>query len=301
MKNIKLPPTYKYIGVFPTMKCPLSCSYCINNDGGSINRKKFKEISGEDWVRALNRINSDYIPITFSGGEPGYHKDFIDIIKNIKPELKLNLLTNLYWKPKVLKRFIEEINPKRLNEDLKYPSIRASYHPEQMGNGDLLIDKVIKLKNSGFNIGIESVMYPSDEQLRSIEQMSIRCRNEDISFRVKSFAGTYEDIDDKGQRFSKLYGNFFRHPNSVEQKKTKSCLCKTSELIIGPNADIYRCHRDLYSQENPRGNLLNYDFEIQDIFRGCDNYGKCNPCDVKLKTNSNQELGHTSVEIKNVK
>ena len=299
MKPIIIPETYKYIAIFPTFRCTLNCSYCINANDKNFSRLS-KEISGEEWIRGLNRIISLNVPLTFSGGEPTIHPDFLYIIKNIKPELGINILTNLYWTQGLLDKFISEIDSKRISGNPKYPSIRVSYHPEQMGDGKELMKNILRLKNAGFNAGIEVVNYPSDEQGRAIEQMGIECRNNGLSFRVKSFIGKYEGKDDFGSSFVMKRGNYTKYPDSLFQDKTKFCVCKTSELIIGPNGDVFRCHRDLYNQENAVGNILNPEFEIQDIFKSCDKYGNCNPCDVKSKSNSNQELGHTSVEIKDI-
>jgi len=300
MKSLILPESYKYIAVFPTFRCSLNCSYCINTNDKTFSRHS-KEISGEGWIRALNRLESPNFPVSFSGGEPGVHPDFIKIINGIKPELRRNILTNLYWKPGLLERFISEIPPEAIKGSPKYPSMRVSYHPEQMGDGKKLLERVLKLKDAGFSIGIEVVNYPSDEQSLAIEQMGIECRNLDLSFRIKSFAGIYDGKDDFERPFFMIRGNYSRYPDSVFQQNTKSRICKTTELIIGPDASVFRCHRDLYSQENPIGNLLDPEFEIKDIFRDCDKYGKCNPCDVKSKSDSSQELGHTSVIIKDKK
>ena len=98
MKKIKIPKDYKYICAFLTMRCNLNCSFCLNSidKNKDFNRTKFKELSGKEWVDALNRIKSRKdIPITFSGGEPFLYKDFIYILNNIKPELNINILTNL--------------------------------------------------------------------------------------------------------------------------------------------------------------------------------------------------------------
>ena len=74
-------------------------------------------------------------------------------------------------------------------------------------------------------------------------------------------------------------------------------MCKTSELLIDPFGEVYRCHHDLYNQLNTVGSILDPEFEIKDIFRSCQYYGNCNPCDVKIKNNFQQVFGHTSVEI----
>jgi len=229
-------------------------------------------------------------PITFSGGESFLHPDFIYIINNLKPELNIDILTNLYFGEKGLERFISEVNPDRIRRDAPYASIRVSYHPEQM-DAEKLVRNVKKMQDAGFSIGIWAVLYPSPTQLSAINQMQFICRDYGIDFRVKEYTGWY-----KGE----LYGDYSRYPDAVFQEKTKRCLCRTSELIIGTDGKVYKCHRDLYAEENPVGNLLDKNFQIEDIFRDCDNYGHCHPCDVKVKTNYKQQLGYTSVEIKNI-
>lgn len=293
MRPIIIPQNYKYIATFLTMRCNLNCSFCLNSIDKSkeFNRLKFKELSGEQWVEALNRIKSrPEVPISFSGGEPFLHSDFIYIINNLKQDINIDILTNLSYLNAV-EKFLEQVDPNRIKRNAPYASIRVSYHPEQMGNGEKLIETVKKLKNAGFSIGIWSVLYPSFKNLSAINQMQFRCRDAGIDFRLKEYTGIY-----KGD----LYGDYSKYPKSVLSNELKKCFCKTSELIIGPNGNIYKCHRDLYEEEFPIGNLLDPNFELKDEFRICDKYGQCHPCDVKLKTNYKQELRDTSVDIKDI-
>jgi len=290
MRSIKLPEAYKYIAVFPTMRCNLKCSFCLNAFSKDFNRNRFHEISGEQWIKALNRIETrEDVPITFSGGEPFLHPEFIHILNNLKSSINIDILTNLYNET-LVNKFINNVSPKRIKRNSPYASIRVSYHPEQM-EAERLIKNVKLLQDAGFSVGIWAVQYPSSHQLQSITQMQFLCKAEGIDFRLKDFTGAY-----KGE----LYGDYSKYPNSVSNSIPKKCLCKTSELIIGPNGNIYRCHRDLFAEENPVGNLLDENFQIEDRFRQCDKYGNCHPCDVKLKTNHKQQLGHTSVEIKDI-
>ncbi len=292
-KKVVIPDTYKYISAFLTMRCNLNCSFCLNSldKNKEFNRKKFREISGKQWVEALNRVQPRRdIPVTLSGGEPFLHRDFIYILNNLKPELNIDILTNLSYE-KGLEEFIKSVKPERVKRDSPYASIRVSYHPEQMGDGKRLVENVKRFKDSGFSIGIWSVLFPSPQQLSAINQMQFRCRDSGIDFRLKEFTGEY-----KGE----LYGDYSKYKNSVLQEKTEECLCKTSELLIAPNGNIYRCHRDLYEGENSVGSLLSPEFEIENIFRQCNKYGQCHPCDVKVKTNYKQQFGHTSVEIKKI-
>ncbi len=289
MKPIKLPETYKYLAVFLTMRCNLNCSFCLNAFDKSFDRKNFlDELTGGEWVKALNRIESKpTVPITFSGGEPGIHKDFIYIINNLKKELDIDILTNLTWGGN-LDKFIEQIDPERLKRTAPYASIRVSYHPEEMDIYRLIKD-VKKMQDAHFSIGIWSVLYPSNKQLSAINRAQFICRNNGIDFRLKEYTGEY-----KGE----MYGNYSKYLGALEQKFRKKVLCKISELIIGPNANVYKCHRDLYAEEHPIGNLLDNNFQIEDIYRECNNFGYCHPCDIKVKTDYKQKLGYTSVNIK---
>ena len=302
MKKAVLPDGYKYIAALVTMRCNLNCSFCLNAFDRRFDRRRFEEISAEKWAEALNRIDSrPDVPVTFSGGEPFLHKGFIRIINHLKPELPIDILTNLQWGKKGVERFIREVEPERLKRNSPYASIRVSYHPEQMRDSQKLVDDAKRLQDAGFSIGIWAVQYPSPQQLEAITQMQFRCRNSGIDFRLKDFTGRYEGKDDFGRDFSITYGDYSKYPGSAFSNQLRRCKCRTSELLIGPNASVYRCHRDMYAEENSIGSLLDENFELKDIFRPCNNYGQCHPCDVKAKTNYRQQLGHTSVEITETK
>lgn len=287
--ELKLPKDYKYIAAFLTMRCNLNCSFCLNNleKSKGFNRTSFKEMSGKEWVEALNRLKTPpNVPITFSGGEPMLHPDFIYIINNLKPSLNIDILTNFYNK-RLVDKFIKQVDPIRVSRPAPYPSIRVSYHPAQM-DPKILIENVKRAQDAGFSIGIFSVLYPSSEQLSAIVQMQFLCKEAGIDFRVKDFTGSY-----KGE----IYGDYSKYPDSYSGKPRK-CKCKTSELIVGPNGNVYKCHRNLYKEEFPLGSLLDKKFIVKSEYRNCSRYGECHPCDVKCKTSYKQKLGHTSVEIK---
>jgi len=105
MKEIIIPETYNYIGVFLTF----ACNYCINY----FEEVKFdkRNISGEEWVKGLNRIVSrDDLPLSLQGGEPTVNKDFYYIINNIKPKLSIDILTNIQFN---VDEFICRVGPER--------------------------------------------------------------------------------------------------------------------------------------------------------------------------------------------
>lgn len=281
MKTIVMPESYNYIAVFLTFACNLKCSFCINNFERYARSAKRKLLSGKEWVEGLNRIISKPdLPITLQGGEPTLHKDFIYIVNNIKPELNIDVLTNLRDE----KIFIDNINPDRIKRDAPYASIRISYHPEQMNLGNL-VNKTLAMQNAGFSVGIWGVMHPNQKiKIKTAQKI---CKSKGIDFRTKEFLGEHG---------GKLYGQY-RYPGAVSQKFRKNVFCKTTELIVGPTGHIYKCTADVNENREAIGHILDTDFQIEDKFRPCDWFGHCNPCDVKLKTNRFQIFGHSSVQI----
>lgn len=283
MKDIIIPQSYNYIAVFLSLACNYRCSYCINYfENGKFDKKT---ISGRDWVNGLNRIVShDNLPITLQGGEPSIHKDFIYILNNIRPELKIDILTNIQFE---VDEFIKQVKPERLKREALYASIRVSYHPEVMSM-DTVFSKVLKMQDAGFSIGVWGIMHPTHKDI--ILKARDKAKKMGIDFRTKEFLGDYCDT---------LHGTY-RYEGACDRRFRKRCLCKTTELIIGPSGAIYRCHSDIYEGREPIGNILDPDFELEDTFRPCDWFGHCNPCDIKIKTNRFQKFGHTSVEIKDI-
>lgn len=180
------------------------------------------------------------------------------------------------------------MDPARLRRNAPYPSIRVSYHPQHM-DLKILIAKILKMQRAGFSVGAFAIKHPGFK--KEIIETEKQCHSLGIDFRTKEFLGVMN---------GKLYGTY-RYRGAVLDKSRKRCLCRTSEFIIAPDGNIYRCHHDLYNNASALGNLLDRNLKIRDIFRGCTYFGHCNPCDVKIKTDRFQVYGHTSVEIKNIR
>lgn len=277
---IVVPAAFNYIGVFLTFACNLQCSYCINRFGNLKPTRRM--MTGEEWARGLNRLVArPDLPVTLQGGEPTLHPDFYSIIAGIRPELNIDLLTNLAFD---IPLFIRHVSPQRLKRDAPYASIRVSFHPETMKIEDLAA-RVLTLMNAGYSIGIWGVDHPKHEV--DIAKAREYCIPLGIDFRTKDFLGEFG---------GELHGQY-RYPGACDRKARTTVKCRTTELLIGPSGDIFRCHSDLYEGRDPIGHILDPDFVIDTGFRLCQNFGHCNPCDVKVKTNRFQQFGHTSVEI----
>ena len=284
LEKIHIPNNYNYIGCFLTLNCNFRCPYCITRFNGS-RYKKTKIVSGKEWVEGLNRlvVNVD-LPVTLQGGEPSLHPDFVWIINHLDPSINIDILTNLSFD---VEYFIKQVDPNRLDRKAPYPNIRISYHPKST-NIDALIEKTLRMQKAGFSVGIYGIEHP--EFLDKNQDAKKKCQRSGILFKTKEFLGFYN---------GKLYGNYL-YAEGINSANLKKCLCRISELIIGPDLNVYKCHHDLYNGFPPIGNLLDPKFQVHYVFRECSCFGQCNPCDLKVKTNRFQVYGYTSAEIKNI-
>ena len=292
MNNIYLKPHHNYVAFFLSLACNLSCSYCINlhNSGSRFKQAKRKELTLQEWINSANRLNlRKDLPLSLQGGEPTLYKYFYDFVKEVKPEIKMDLLTNFMFD---IDKFIKEVPISRFTRDSPYASIRVSYHPGQNKIDDLIY-KTKKMENAGFEVGLFGILHPEQELNKHILETQEKCLKLGIDFRTKEFLGEYN---------GELYGTF-KYEDCVQSPKLKACQCKTSELIVDPGGYIYKCHSDLYAGRDPYANITDEDFTANKIdeYRDCLVYGDCNPCDVKVKTNRFQQDGHTSVDIINIK
>jgi hypothetical protein len=286
MTPIKVPERYNYMACFLTLRCGLGCSYCINEDKDQLETRMREEMSADEWVESINRLETKDLGVTLEGGEPTIHKGFYDIINGIKPEIKIDLLTHLQIN---IDEFINRVDPEKFSRrDIPgYRSIRASYHVGRV-KPEKLINNAVRLQDAGFKIGIFTIGIP-ENSTANMEMNELATENR-ILFWPKDYLG----LDGNG----KLHGNY-KYPEALSGVAS-DVECRTKELLISPTGDIYRCHRDLYAADGAIGSIRDDDFQIRDEFRFCDKYGLCNPCDIKLKTNRFLDMGSHSVEIRDV-
>jgi hypothetical protein len=278
---------HNYVAFFLTFACNLNCAYCINCHGQS--RPIQKSMEPEEWIKAANRlVLRDDLPLTLQGGEPTLYKGFYKLVNEVREDIQMDLMTNMMFE---VKEFIKNVPLWRFSREAPYAPIRVSYHPGQ-NNIDDLIRKTVTMQDAGFRVGLYGIEHPENEIREHILDAQERCLKLGIDFRTKEFLGCYK---------GRYYGTI-KYDDCVAAKTLKHCDCKTTEILIDPSGYAYRCHSDLYKGRNPIGHISEPGFteESIEIFRACDFYGACNPCDVKVKTNRFQIFGHTSVEIQNV-
>ena len=145
--------------------------------------------------------------------------------------------------------------------------------------------KVNKMRKKGYSVGIWGVDHPKYKvEVQLCEQLS---KLNGVDYRYKEFLG---ELD------GKLYGNY-KYPEHMKGKVDR-CECKPSEMLIAPNGDIFRCHRDLYEKPTRAyASLRDEHVHLMQDHVLCVS-PKCNPCDGKIKYDRFQQDGHCSVDIK---
>jgi len=288
---ITLKEHHNYVAFFLTLACNLDCPYCINRHGMTADSVSARRhMSADDWIAAADRLLlRDDLPLTLQGGEPTLHQGFFRLVNEVKPEIKMDLMTNLMFD---VDAFIANVPVWRFTREAPYAAIRVSYHPGQNDIEELII-KTSRLQEAGFRIGLYGIEHPAPEIREHILEMQEKCLKLGLDFRLKEFLGEYA---------GRMYGTF-KYQDCVNASRLKKCRCRTTELIVDPAGSVYRCHADLYSGRSPIAHILDADFNEESIdeFRECVCYGTCNPCDVKVKTNRFQVFGHTSVEIQDIR
>ncbi len=271
MKPIVIPESYNYCSVFLTFACNLNCDYCINKYNGL---HKYTHLSATDWVKGLNRIHTRKdLPITISGGEPTVYPEFYKLVNGIRSDMSLDLLTNGEFDVENFSRYITSYRFKR---EAPYASIRFSYH-KGYTNLLRLLSTVEYLKSRNYSVGIWGLDKFKNRAIK------LACKMLGIDFRVKAF------LDGKN--------GFYRYSRGLDGFP-KPRMCKPSELLIAPDGRLFRCHHDLYHGVNSYGHILDEEVKLPTDFIPCSYFGLCNPCDLKIKFNRFQEIGHCSVEIK---
>jgi hypothetical protein len=286
-RNLMLPDSYDYVGVYLTDACFLNCPYCITRHHGAdyVRSGVFANLNGCQWVEGLSRLSlPEGTPVTLQGGEPFLYKDIWYILENLSQ--KIDIMT-------ALPPFLTVDHFKRLRSlewnkrNAPYPTIRVSYHH---GQNDFrqLIARIAKLQEI-LSIGLYYLDFPATP-METIGELRSMAAQFGIELRKKEFLGEWN-----GRR----YGNFLYRNAACGKIMHIPVKCSNTVVPIAPDGSIYRCHSDLYFRrsEGILGSILDDGFSFPKTPLSCDNYGLCNECDVKIKTNRFQQYGYTSASI----
>lgn len=88
-------PQILHMLIMLTNRCNMNCKYCYTEANKHLDEQ---ELSGKDWIELFEKVK---IPskypcqnISFTGGEPTIHPDFLDILNNISGKYKIEISSN---------------------------------------------------------------------------------------------------------------------------------------------------------------------------------------------------------------
>ncbi|MFO7916039.1 MAG: radical SAM protein [Candidatus Krumholzibacteriales bacterium] len=278
-------PERCFVNWFITEKCNFSCEYCSIVNPRGFRRvlhkiKKFLKKTPssrfdlyDELDNVLARFSETGMQVTFgfTGGEPFVYPRFMEICSRIieHEEFMIALDTNLAVGD--INRFIRKAPP----EKVEY--IFASTHileRERVGGGlDRFLDNVLKLKESGYSLDVNYVMYPPlFDRVKGDYQRFIE---RGVNLTIKPFKGVF-----RGRKYPAAY-------TAGEKEIIRSFSPDTSDRGIGPrsrsglscsagrnlirvlsNGDVVRCAGDFRLLGN--------------IFTGFELYDSPKPCIVRV-------------------
>jgi len=214
-----------YYGVFLTFRCAFNCSFCVNRFHAE-TLASYPEVAGREWIKFFRLLDPGATPLVLQGGEPGRHRDFIEIVQELSSRYRVAIITSLGFD---VRTFIGCVNPDWLNRDPARPAIRVSYHPEQADAEDI-IRKAGILKEAGFRVSCFG--FTNGTQSRRMLADRELCRSLGIHLELLPFLDWYQ------RRF---YGGEYGRD--------------TAGLLFAPDGSIYHSHHHLYNRLPPAGHI----------------------------------------------
>lgn len=266
---------------FTTYACNFKCHYCWEvqaQAAGLYKPAPFGDSAGP-WVTAWNRLKPRVLDIT--GGEPFLLPWFVDLIEGLDPEIKLGLTTNLSHD---LTGFVQRVPADR------FASVTCSFHPTENGtarhpmNPDLFLGRCLLLKNRGFRVSVNYVVWP--EQLWLIADHKARFERHGLRFHVDPYSSiSYYPIEltEAEQAYAAQFVGSGRatHPWAAEHGPGYRVDCDggLSHLNVQPDGTAHRCILDHKLGVRPVGNVLDPAFELYERATACTEHWRCPGCD----------------------
>ena len=260
------------IQLFLTFLCSASPNYCPYCIQGPMQRNKYKEVSPDKWINFING-HEQGTKIGLIGGEPTLYKGFKDIVENCSNNYLLTVTTNLKGPLySDFAAFLDWAHNYRVRWNM-------SFHPSVLSVSDF-VNKVTMMRLNG--LWVDQVASVDCEEMKQYHkelcdanigfwlQTDTSIDSEGVLHPTKKeldMYGSGEARIDDHKRYSYLC-------DGVNKKVT--VFCTTRKLLVNPEGEVFRCHRDIYARENSLGNIFDNSVLPNYI---CPNLGTCNPCD----------------------
>lgn len=290
-----------YLLIITNLFCNHKCSYCIQQESSLDVRKNPNKIDVPAVLAFLkrNRIASS---IKVMGGEATLHPDFEALMDGLVPLYrKIVVTSNLNGK------WYDDFDAavSAMGRWRNYVKWNLTYHPAWMDR-DTFVARVHRLKDAGIHVGQVAATDTADLSDETAEALN----EAGIGWKLQPFTGrsadgrlvpqTWEDVRTQYPLewdVSKYIENYEEYTADCEDANASSDFyrpewvkCVTSKFLIGPDNNVYPCHRHLYAEDSryacgtvhdvgmekfrPRWNRLTNTWSLP-----CNT--KCNPCDFR--------------------
>jgi sulfatase maturation enzyme AslB (radical SAM superfamily) len=189
-----------------TLECNFSCKYCTTPQA------EIETMPWQYWVNIINFL--PYDEVRFSGGEPFYYDDFVEILKRINARAVVYTNFSL-WKTE----YAEAIKPERVR-------FYISVHPE----ADLkkMATDLLQLSGAGFRFEVHSI--ETKKPNKALFMFMEKC---------KKLGYTTNINKDQWEFTANLFG------------KRRSDICHLDRSLFGPDGKRYPCLTKMIAQKDP--------------------------------------------------
>ncbi|MCR4403458.1 MAG: hypothetical protein NUW12_11940 [Firmicutes bacterium] len=254
---------------FLTVRCNFDCPYCWER----LYKDLYKGVefpSPQECAAAWNRIPGELL-IDISGGEPFLYRGLFEFFALLDSDKKIAISTNASGD---IAKFIQVVPPERC------VSITLSYHPSNQNNMHDFVGKALCLKNRGYPVVVNFVMYP--------EQMWLFPKLE----KIFGYFGVPVHADPYGQNprnpaftYNEAELEFLRRyvPDDrryILERRAGRFLCDAGDrhFVVMPDGEAYEClTRRLYGMPS-FGNIFDPNFGLATSRVACEVVA-CATCD----------------------
>lgn len=249
---------YKMLNIYLTNACNLRCDHCFMQSGMALKN----ELNGVEWMRLLECFKQNGgESVTFSGGEPLMHRDFVAIIrKSHSLGLTVTVLSNgVLWNETLIQELAPYISEIQISidgfDEDSNAKVRGNGHFENVVRNVVLfahygvrtsVATTFTWKNLEENAGIryKELVERIQEQTNhsvffKLSKKILRGRNTDYSevenkLFFEKIVAIEKLVDADAQLANFMEGHT---PNSVAAN------CGFGGVSIGANGDVYFCNR----------------------------------------------------------
>lgn len=267
IQSIVIKNNIKYLSLFTTNDCNLSCPYCYEKN----KRKQVMEFKCIEKI--LSVFGNKMEKVQFFGGEPLLQKDFIknahNTLYSFNPKIKFSIITNLLL---LDDSFISWMNSVHLDHvGVSWDGFgdlgRYGYDIQK---SELVLDKINKLQNSNIKFSVR--MTVSETKIEDLKRSYNYLVERKIPFEIEPvFDYSKNDISNNIRNVLINFYNEINVGNLGEYHSIKrllqsgmfkyyGCAAGRHSVSVDTNGDIYDCHRMIPNRNNFIGNI----YEIND-------------------------------------